>query len=400
MRVVVADGHPVVRAGLKAILHTQPDLRVVGEAADGPTAVALAAELAPDVVVVEVALPGLGGAEVAARLRAAGPTPKVLVLTACEDAGVVRRALGAGAAGYALKRASADEVVRAVRTVAAGGTYLDPQVAGRIAADQFAPPAAGEARGVELSEQEGVAVRLIALGYSNKEIAARLKLSVKTVETYKARAMEKLGLKSRVDLVRYAAKRGWLTGAGPAEHAHPTPTRGSPMRVPSEGGCAEPRRGGVPPLSVLVVEPHADAADTLAELLRLVGHRVAVARTGADALRTAATDPPDVVVLEVRLPDGDGWQVAGRLRQPVGGKRPLVVAVTADGSDDGRRRSEAAGIDLHLEKAVEPGVLLGVLARFARLLAPGTPARAGDGGDDRYYRVYGPPADSPCSPAH
>src|SRR5829696_5525762 len=120
-----------------------------------------------------------------------------------------------------------------------------------------------------------------------------------------------------------------------------------------------------PPLSVLVVEPHDDGADSLAELLRLVGHRVVVARTGSAALRAAADDPPDVVLLEVRLPDLDGWQVAWRLHEPgSSGKRPLVVAVTVCGSDDDCRRSEEAGIGLHLTKPAEPGVLVGVLARF------------------------------------
>ncbi len=118
--------------------------------------------------------------------------------------------------GYALKRAAAGELVRAVRAVAAGGTYLDPEAAGGVVGDLLRPPAG--ARGVELSEREEEVMRQIALGYSNKEVAAHLTLSVKTVETYKTRAMEKLGAHNRVDLVRYAAKRGWLDGGvGPAD---------------------------------------------------------------------------------------------------------------------------------------------------------------------------------------
>jgi CheY-like chemotaxis protein len=132
------------------------------------------------------------------------------------------------------------------------------------------------------------------------------------------------------------------------------------------------------PLSVLVVEPHADGADSLAELLRLVGHRVAVAHTGATALR-AADEPPDVIILELRLPDLDGWEVVRRLREPAEwqGKCPFLVALTTCGSVDDRRRSAEARIDLHLVKAAEPSVLIGVLARFAQVLAPGTPD--GDG---------------------
>jgi DNA-binding NarL/FixJ family response regulator len=183
---------------------------VIGEASDGPSAVALVADLDPDVVVVDVSMPGLNGAEVATRLRAARPDRKVLALTVHEDAGYLRLLLEAGAAGYMLKRAAAAELVRAVRAVAAGGTYLDPAMAGRVV-DDLVRPTEPPATTAELSERETEVVRLIALGYSNKEIAARLGVSVKTVETYKSRSMEKLAIRSRVDIVRYAAGRGWLS---------------------------------------------------------------------------------------------------------------------------------------------------------------------------------------------
>jgi DNA-binding NarL/FixJ family response regulator len=149
-------------------------------------------------------------AAVTARLRGTGGGPSVLVLSACEDVAAVRRALWAGAGGYALKRSAADELVRAVRAVravAAGGTYLDPAVAHAMAAARAAD---------ELSEREVQALRLIARGYSNKEIAAQMRVSVKTVETYKARGLGKLGLGSRVEVMRYAVRRGWLTDDGPA----------------------------------------------------------------------------------------------------------------------------------------------------------------------------------------
>jgi DNA-binding NarL/FixJ family response regulator len=210
IRVLLADDHAVVREGLKALINAESDMNVIGEASDGPSAVALVADLDPDVVVVDVSMPGLNGAEVATRLRAARPDRKVLALTVHEDAGYLRLLLEAGAAGYMLKRAAAAELVRAVRAVAAGGTYLDPAMAGRVV-DDLVRPTEPPATTAELSERETEVVRLIALGYSNKEIAARLGVSVKTVETYKSRSMEKLAIRSRVDIVRYAAGRGWLS---------------------------------------------------------------------------------------------------------------------------------------------------------------------------------------------
>ena len=212
IRVLLADDHAIVREGLKALVNSQPDMEVVGEAPDGLVAVSLTAELDPDVAVVDVSMPGLGGADVTRRLRQADPGRKVLVLTVHEDKGYLRLLLDAGAAGYVLKRAAAAELVQAIRAVAAGGTYLDPALAASVV-DDFVRPAERDEPAAELSERETAVVRLIALGYSNKEIAAQLKLSVKTVETYKTRSMEKLHIRSRVDIVRYAARRGWLETA-------------------------------------------------------------------------------------------------------------------------------------------------------------------------------------------
>src|SRR4051812_20436695 len=131
-RVLVADPHGCVREGLKALVNVQPDMRVVGEACDGPAALALAAELDPDVVVIDAALPGLDGAQVVPRLREARPGRRVLVLTACEHAGTMRLLLGVGARGYVLKRSPADRLVQALRAVAAGDTYLDPEMAAGV----------------------------------------------------------------------------------------------------------------------------------------------------------------------------------------------------------------------------------------------------------------------------
>jgi two-component system, NarL family, response regulator NreC len=210
LRVLLADDHAIVREGLKSLVNSQPEMEIVGEAADGLTAVGLTTELDPDVVVVDVSMPGLNGAQVTAQLRAVRPDRKILVLTVHEDKGYLRQLLEAGAAGYVLKRAAASELVQAIRAVAEGRTYLDPSLAGSVV-DNFVRPAAEPV--AELSERETEVVRLIALGYSNKEIAGQLKVSVKTVETYKTRSMEKLHIRSRVDIVRYASRRGWLETA-------------------------------------------------------------------------------------------------------------------------------------------------------------------------------------------
>jgi DNA-binding NarL/FixJ family response regulator len=209
VRVFLADDHAVVRGGLKALIDAQPGMVVVGEAADGLEACALVPALRPDVVVMDVSMPGLSGSLATERLQREGPAAKVLALTVHEDRGYIRQLLTAGASGYALKRAAPEELVRAIRVVAEGGMYLDPAVAAKVAGG-FVKQAARDAAAGELSEREEEVARLTAAGHGNKEIASRLDLSVKTVETYRARALEKLGLKGRAELVRYAAQQGWL----------------------------------------------------------------------------------------------------------------------------------------------------------------------------------------------
>lgn len=213
IRVILADDHAVVREGLKAMINAQIGMEVVGEASDGHAAVTLTSELDPDVVVVDLSMPGMTGAEVTTRLRQLSPERKILALTVHEDRSYLRMLLEAGAAGYVLKRAAAEELVHAIRAVSAGGTYLDPFLAGDLVSTFVRSQVARENSSIELSEREAEVVRHIALGYSNKEIAAKLKLSVKTIETYKMRSLEKLGMRSRVDLVQYAARRGWLEGS-------------------------------------------------------------------------------------------------------------------------------------------------------------------------------------------
>jgi DNA-binding NarL/FixJ family response regulator len=211
LRVFLADDHAVVREGLKALINGQPGMTVVGEAGDGLDACERVPALRPDVVVMDVSMPGLTGSQATERLRKECPLVKVLALTVHEDKGYIRQLLAAGAAGYVLKRAAAEELIHAIRVVAGGGVYLDPTMAGKVVGGfVHRPTGVNSPKGGELSDREAEIARLTAAGHSNKEIASRLDLSVKTVETYRARGMEKLGLTSRADLVRYAVQQGWL----------------------------------------------------------------------------------------------------------------------------------------------------------------------------------------------
>ena len=212
LRVVLVDDHAVVREGLKALVNAQPDMRVVGEAADGEQACRVATELSPDVLVMDLSMPLLGGAEATVRVRRDCPSVKVLALTVHEERLYLTQLLRAGASGYVLKRAAAAELVRAVRTVAAGGTYIDPSIAGTLVEGYLdAADGAGQAPHDALSDRERQVLIGIARGFSNKELAATFELSVKTVETYKARVAEKLGLRTRADIVRFASRQGWLS---------------------------------------------------------------------------------------------------------------------------------------------------------------------------------------------
>jgi DNA-binding NarL/FixJ family response regulator len=206
IRVYLVDDHPIVRSGLEALLSSEEDMVVVGEAGDGLAAVQGARATAPDVVVMDLSMPKLGGVQATERIRAECPEAKVLALSAHCERSYVQVVLAAGASGFLVKRAAADELVRAVRAVAAGGVYLDP-----LAAVHVVDPSQGTSRThAQLSERETEVLRLIAAGHAMKEIAVQLDVSPRTLETYRARAMEKLGLSSRVDIVRYALQRGWL----------------------------------------------------------------------------------------------------------------------------------------------------------------------------------------------
>jgi len=211
LRILLADDHAMMREGLRSLVNAQADMEVVGEAGDGRAALLKARELQPDVVVMDISMPELNGIQATERLKGCCRKAKVLALTAYDDGGYLRQLLEAGASGYVLKRAAAEELVKAIRVVAAGGVYLDPALAGRVVSGYVGRKRLrGAPQNTELSEREEEVMRLVAWGYTNKEVAAYLNISVKTVETHKTNLMEKLDLKGRADIVRYALRQGWL----------------------------------------------------------------------------------------------------------------------------------------------------------------------------------------------
>ena len=209
LRVMLADDHETVREGLRMIVNAQDDMEVVGFAGDGHEAVAKAQELLPDVLVMDISMPKLNGLKATEKLLEVCPQVRVLTLSRHADDGYIRELLGAGAWAYVLKQSAPSELIHAIRAVAAGGKYIDPKLAGKVMDNYGERAVRGEAKG-KLTDRESEVLRFIALGYSNKEIATRLSLSVKTVEVHKANAMRKLNITSRINLVRYAIFQGWL----------------------------------------------------------------------------------------------------------------------------------------------------------------------------------------------
>jgi DNA-binding NarL/FixJ family response regulator len=211
-RIVLADDHPIVLDGLRALIVAQDDLELVGEATNGLAALRIIKEQKPDLAVIDISMPELNGIALGRRLADELPAVKLLVLTLHEDRAYLKQALDAGIRGYVLKRTAAENLAAAIRAVLSGGVYVDPAIAGRM----FQPNAknggrAGpESGSLALTEREAEVLKLVALGFTNKEIARRLDVGVKSIETYRARGSEKLDIKTRAELVRYAAAQGWL----------------------------------------------------------------------------------------------------------------------------------------------------------------------------------------------
>lgn len=209
--IFLAEDQTILRQSLRALIENEPDMHVVGDAGDGVETVRQVKALRPDIVLMDISMPQMDGVQATLAIKRTCPEVRVLALSGHETKSHMRRILHAGASGYVVKRSAAEVLIHALRAVAAEGVYLDPIVATRLVgrSRQAAAPVAAPG-GDSLSDREAEVLRCIALGYANKEIASQLDVSVKTVETFKTRAMEKLGLRSRVDIVRHAAGCGWL----------------------------------------------------------------------------------------------------------------------------------------------------------------------------------------------
>jgi two-component system response regulator NreC len=211
-QILVVDDHALVRSGLRILLDAEPDLEVVGEAGDMQNAVFEARALKPDVILMDLVMPGASGIEATAAVLKEAPRAKVLVLSMQDDPVYVREAFSAGASGYVLKDAADAEVVDAVREVVGGGRYVNPELGARLVSAEADDRARLDAD--PLSDREREVLRLLALGHTNQETAKRLYLSVRTVETHRAHIMQKLALQTRAELVRYALDAGLLNEPG------------------------------------------------------------------------------------------------------------------------------------------------------------------------------------------
>lgn len=211
IRILIADDHGLLRAGLIALLNGEPGMEVVGEAGDGKTAVALAVETHPDVILMDISMPQAGGIEATKRLKQLVPEARVLILTVHEDKGLLQEAIRTGAMGYILKRAIKDELINAIHTVLRDELYLHPAVARLLFVENPAPMApSSEPYSESLTNREVEVLRLIAQGYTNSQASEILHLSVRTVEYHRSNLTAKLNRRSRVDLMKYAEEKGLI----------------------------------------------------------------------------------------------------------------------------------------------------------------------------------------------
>ena len=211
IRVLLADDHATLREALAALLRAQPDIEVVGEAAAGDAAVSLAGVLQPDVVVLDLSMPRMTGVQAIPAVKVAAPDASIVILTRHDDYRYVQQCLQAGVSGYVSKVSSATELLHAIRVVSTGRSYLDPRITEQVVHHAVRADAKRSGQSAEaLTERETEVLRLVARGYSSREAAGALDISVKTVEAHKAHAQAKLGVQSRADLIRFAALLGWL----------------------------------------------------------------------------------------------------------------------------------------------------------------------------------------------
>lgn len=212
-RVLLVEDHIVVRQGIRALFSDEPDLEIVGEADDGRAALQSVSELEPDVVLMDISMPGLNGIEATRQIRQDYPEVKVVVLSMHSNEEYVFQVLRAGASGYVLKQSDSSEVLTAIRAALAGGSFLSPPIS-RTVIDDYVRRA--EARGGDddlelLTSREREVLQLLAEGLSNREIAEQLNISIKTVETHRSNMMGKLGVSSKTELVKYALRKGWAS---------------------------------------------------------------------------------------------------------------------------------------------------------------------------------------------
>lgn len=211
LRILLADDHQIMREGLKVLINQQTNMEVIGEADNGRKALTLAKELQPDIVVMDVSMPELNGLKATAQLKKLYPQIKILSLTRHKDASYLQQLLQAGASGYVLKQSASQELIRAIYTLAAGNSYIDPAMTGTVIENFTGRRIHSDtSKEKELTRREEEVLRLIARGFANKEIADQMNISIKTVEAHKANAMRKMDMKGRTDIVRYAMMKGWL----------------------------------------------------------------------------------------------------------------------------------------------------------------------------------------------
>ena len=210
-RIVLADDHPIVLTGLRNLIESESDFTVVGEATSGPEALRLIREARPDIAIVDISMPGMSGIVLTRRLTEEAPDIKILMLTLHEDRAYLRQALDVGARGYVVKRSAAANLVSAVRSVIAGGTYIDPGIVNRVLNRSPAGNRVSIRETRDLTDRETEVLKLSSLGLTNKEISYRIGVGVKSIETFKARGLAKLEIQSRADLLRYASQVGWLS---------------------------------------------------------------------------------------------------------------------------------------------------------------------------------------------
>ena len=212
IHILLADDHHILRAGLRALLNAEPDLDIVGEAADGNEVLQLAVKLRPDLVLMDINMPGLGGIDATKRLKVILPEIRVLILTVHEDESLLREAIHAGASGYVIKRAAESELINAIYAISRGDVYIHPAMTRALLKDLApeTPPKSSTSTQDTLTNREVDVLRLIARGYTNNQIAELLSISPRTVEGHRANLMHKLDLHSRVELVEYAEEHGLL----------------------------------------------------------------------------------------------------------------------------------------------------------------------------------------------